>query len=399
MRQKLIFLIADGMGDYPLPELVGKTPLQAANTPNLEYLAPKSIQGLCQTIPEGSPPGSDIANMALLGFDPLQYHTGRGPIEAAAQGLQLDPKDLVYRLNMCTVSDFSEQGTMLDYCAGHIETELARGLLNRLRQELPNQDLELICGMQYRHLLIQKNGLESREAGLNINPPHDILNQSLKQDLETYAQSQQLWDFLQNSFSLLKQPWNQSQANALWPWGQGGSLQLPDFHKNFQLKGAVISAVDLIKGLGRACGLQVLEVPGATGLLQTNYQGKANAARNFLQKGGFVYLHLEAPDECSHAGSFSDKIQAIQRFDQEILGPLLPELERQSIACLVACDHLTPISLRTHSPDPVPFLFYNPLKPAHNGSEEFSEKTAEQTGLLIEKGPELLRWVLADLEV
>jgi 2,3-bisphosphoglycerate-independent phosphoglycerate mutase len=399
MRQKLIFLIADGMGDYPLAELEGKTPLQAADTPNLDYLAPRSVQGQCQTIPEGCPAGSDIANMALMGFDPLQYHTGRGPIEAAAQGLQLAPQDLVFRLNLCTVSEFSEQGQMLDYCAGHISTEQAREILHRLRKELKDQNLELVCGLQYRHLLVQRNGLEAPESGLEINPPHDILNQSLRSALQTYAQSPLLWDFLQESASILARPWNQTQANALWPWGQGGALHLPDFQEHFQLKGAVISAVDLIKGLARACGLQVLEVPGATGLLQTNYQGKAQAAWDFLQKGGFVYLHLEGPDECSHAGSIKDKIQAIQRFDQEILGPLLPELERQSIACMVACDHLTPISLRTHSPDPVPFLFYNPLKPARNGSEEFYEKTAEQTGLLLEKGPELLRWVLADLEV
>ncbi|MGM0423902.1 MAG: cofactor-independent phosphoglycerate mutase [Thermodesulfobacteriota bacterium] len=399
MRQKLIFLIADGMGDYPLQELEGRTPLQAAQTPNLDYLAPSSVQGLCQTIPEGSPPGSDIANMALLGFDPLQYHTGRGPIEAAAQGLQLTPQDLVFRLNLCTVSEFSAQGRMLDYCAGHIQTEDAQEILHRLRTEMQTNDLELVCGQQYRHLLVQRNGLHSTESELQINPPHDILNQGLQPDLQAYAQSQMLWAFLQESARILAQPWNQSQANALWPWGQGGALQLPNFQEHFQFQGAAISAVDLIKGLARACGLQVLEVPGATGLLQTNYQGKAQAAMDFLQKGGFVYLHLEGPDECSHAGSIQDKIQAIQRFDQEILGHLLPELERQSIACMVACDHLTPISLRTHSPDPVPFLFYNPLKPAHNGSEEFSEKTAEQTGLFIEKGPELLRWVLADLEV
>ncbi|MFP4629227.1 MAG: 2,3-bisphosphoglycerate-independent phosphoglycerate mutase [Desulfohalobiaceae bacterium] len=399
MRQKLIFLIADGMGDYPLQDLEGKTPLQAAETPNLDYLAPISVQGLCQTIPAGSPPGSDIANMALLGFDPLQYHTGRGPIEASAQGLALDPQDLVFRLNLCTVSEFSAQGTMLDYCAGHIRTEEAEIILRTLHEELKPQALELICGLQYRHLLVQRNGLQAPEAELQINPPHDILNQSLKQDLQTYAQSQQLWDLLQESARLLARPWNQTRANALWPWGQGGVLQLPDFQEQFQLKGGAISAVDLIRGLARACGLQILDVPGATGLLDTNYQGKAQAASDFLQKGGFVYLHLEGPDECSHAGNIEDKIEAIQRFDHQILGRLLPELEKQGVACLVACDHLTPISLRTHSSDPVPFLFYNPLKPARNGAEEFSEQTAEQTGLFIENGPGLLPWALADLEV
>ena len=399
MRQKLIFFIADGMGDYPLAELEGQTPLQAAETPNLDWLAPRSVQGRCQTIPQGCPPGSDIANMSLLGFDPLEFHTGRGPIEAAAQGLQLEAQDLIYRLNLCTVSEFSPAGRMLDYCAGHISTAQASKILDNLRDQLPNEHLEIVSGMQYRHLLIQKNGQPSAESRLQINPPHDLLHKSLQSDLETYAQSPLLLEFLQSSSRLLQESWNQSQANALWPWGQGGPLQLPDFQQLFQFHGAVISAVDLIKGLGRACNMQILEVPGATGLLDTNYQGKAQAALKFMNQGNFVYLHLEGPDECGHAGNIQDKIQAIQRFDQEILGPLLPEIDHQGIACLVACDHLTPISLRTHSNDPVPFLFYNPLKPARNGAQAFNEKIAADTELVIEKGEDLLHWVLADLEL
>ncbi len=382
-----------------MPDLQGQTPLQVALTPNLDWLAPKSIQGLCKTIPDQCPPGSDIANMALLGFDPLQYHTGRGPIEAAALGLNLEPDDLIYRLNLCTVSEFSPQGRMLDYCAGHISTEQAKAIINKLSSQGLNEHLQLVCGMQYRHLLIQKRGLQAQESKLQLTPPHDILDQGLQADLAKYARSSILWNFLQQSSLILGQSWNQTQANAFWPWGQGGALQLPDFQGHFQLKGGVISAVDLIKGLARACNLEVLQVPGATGLLDTNYQGKAEAASRFLQNGGFVYLHLEAPDECSHAGNIQDKITAIQYFDQKILGPLLPELNRQGTACLVACDHLTPIAMRTHSPDPVPFLFYNPLKPARNGLQTFNEQTAAHTELFIERGQELLPWVLSDLEV
>ncbi len=397
MKQKLLFLIADGMGDYPISEIGDKTPLEAAHTPNIDSLTPFSVLGQCATIPESLPPGSDIANMALLGYDPLKYHTGRGPIEASAQQLELDPSDLIYRLNLCNVSEFSSQGIMLDYCAGHIETDEARNLIELLKTHLGNGGFEFITGLQYRHLLIQKNGRDKTEASLNISPPHDLTNQSLARELETFAQSPSLKDLVFKAATLLQENYPSAKANAIWPWGQGGPLILPKFQDTFGYKGAVISAVDLIKGLGQSAGLTVYDIPGATGLLDTNYQGKVEAAKEFLEHGQFLFLHLEGPDECGHAGNLKDKIEAIQRFDRCIVGPLLKTIQRHRAACLIACDHLTPIIKKTHTSEPVPFLFYNSISPIHNPQPLFCEQTAAKSGITIGKGYNLLPWVLNNL--
>jgi 2,3-bisphosphoglycerate-independent phosphoglycerate mutase len=324
MQHKIAFLIADGMGDYPVADLGGRTPLQAASTPNMDQLASRGVIGRCRSIPPNLPPGSDIANMALFGYDPRTFHTGRGPIEAAAKGLDLTPEDIVYRLNLCTVSELNPAGRMLDYCAGHIETDRAARLIERLQDELGSERFRFETGVQYRHLLIQKGGRDSLEASLAINPPHDILGASLAEDLRTFSDSPELEAIVHGAADILSHPSNDSQANAVWPWGQGAALHLPDFTQTYGLRGAVISAVDLVKGLGRAAGCEVIEVPGATGLLQTNYRGKMEAARDFLTRGDFVYLHLEGPDECGHAGNAREKIEAIERFDSEIVGPLLP---------------------------------------------------------------------------
>lgn len=403
--QKIIFLIADGMGDYPLTELGGKTPLEAAQTPHLDYLASLGLLGQCQTIPQDMEPGSDIANMALLGYDPRRFHTGRGPIEAAALGVSLSPDDLVFRMNLSTVSKLDEQGIMLDYSGGHLTDSQARPLIHRLQKQLNNKEVQIVPGFQYRHLLILKHKADSLEARLEIRPPHDILNQSLAPDLSTYGQSKILSSLLQQANELLGKD-NPTQANTIWPWGQGRPLFLPDFHSQFNMKALVISAVDLIKGLGKASNMEVADIPGATGLLDTNYQGKAKAALDFLsqeqdnasQQGLFVFLHLEGPDECAHAGNIKDKIQAIENFDQLIVGSLLPLLEKQGVACLVCCDHFTPIVKRTHTKEPVPFLFYDPQNKHHHPGMTFSEKTASQSPLFIAQGHELLPWVKSLLQ-
>ncbi|HMB30582.1 MAG TPA: cofactor-independent phosphoglycerate mutase [Desulfohalobiaceae bacterium] len=397
MKQKLLFLIADGMGDYPISEIKGKTPLEMAHTPNIDSITQSSILGQCVTVPESLPPGSDIANMALLGYNPLEYHTGRGPIEASAQQLDLDPSDLIYRLNLCTISELSAQGIMLDYCAGHIATEEARKLIDLLKSQLGNGVFEFITGLQYRHLLVQKNGQHGLEAKLNISPPHDLTNQSLASDLETFAQSDSLKNLIYRASELLQDNYPHAKANAIWPWGQGSSLALPNFQETFGYKGAVISAVDLIKGLGRSAGLEVYDIPGATGLLDTNYQGKVEAAQEFLEQGQFLFLHVEGPDECGHAGNLVDKIEAIQRFDHLIVGPLLKTIKNHRAACLIACDHLTPIIKKTHTSEPVPFLFYNPRSPLNHPQSLFCERTAAVTGLTVEKGYNLLPWVLSQL--
>jgi 2,3-bisphosphoglycerate-independent phosphoglycerate mutase len=384
------------MGGWPLDELDGKTVLEAAHTPNMDKLAATGVIGRASTIPAGMPPGSDIANMALLGFDPARLHTGRGPIEAAAQGLNLKPQDLIWRLNLVQVTDLTTDGRMLDYSSGHIPTEESTPLVNRLQELLGGEAFSFVPGVQYRHLLIQPGGAEEPEANILVRPPHDITDQPVKPDLMAFSKSATLWDLVHEAHEILSQPDNPTKANAIWPWGQGRPLHLPNFREAFGLTGAVISAVDLIKGLGRAAGMEVLEVDGATGLLDTNYEGKVAAALKFLQRGDFVFLHVEAPDECGHAGDAKAKIEAIERFDARIAGPVMEDLDPSETAYFVACDHLTPIAKRTHVSDPVPFLLAGPGIEA-SAAPAFNEKTAAASNLLINEGHELLPFVLHSL--
>lgn len=395
----LLFLVADGMGGRP-DELDGRTCLEAAHTPNMDELAATALVGRCRTVPDSMPPGSDVANMALMGFDPEKYHTGRGPIEAAAQGLRLDPDDLVFRLNLVTVDEFTKKGRMLDYSAGHIGTDEATRLIARLQAGLGGEGFIFMAGIQYRHLLIQPGGADAVEAGLCINPPHDITDKPIGPDLKTLAKSAGLRNLVDRAARILSEgnPGdNPTRANAVWPWGQGRPLTLPNFADTFGLNGAVISAVDLIDGLGMASGMAVIKVEGATGLVDTNYQGKVDAALDFLNSGGdFVFVHLEGPDECGHAGDPSCKVTAIERFDAQIVGPLRRALAGRDVAWLVTCDHFTPIAERTHTKDPVPFLLSHPGC-GPSGLRAFTEATADSTGLYLDAGHELLPWVLGRL--
>lgn len=394
MGRKLLFCIADGMADWPIESLNGRTVLGAAHTPTIDALSRRGLLGLCRTVPPGMAPGSDVANMSLLGFDPSQNHTGRGPIEAAAQGLELAPDDLVWRCNLVTVSGLGAEqeadALMRDYSSGHIDTPTATALIAELKRELDDETFTFHPGVQYRHLLVQKGGAASPEAKLLISPPHDITDKPIAADLARFASSPRLERLFRSAAEILARPGNTSRANAIWPWGQGKSLLLPNFERTFGLKGAVISAVDLIKGLGRAAGMRVLEVEGATGLLDTNYEGKVAAALDFLNQGGdFVFIHLEGPDECGHGGDLAGKLEAVQRFDARVLAPLLEALP--DAAYLVACDHPTPIALRTHTADPVPFLLSWPDCARRN--EPLTETSAAAAGLEI-KGCELLSWVM-----
>ncbi|PTN34386.1 cofactor-independent phosphoglycerate mutase [Desulfonatronum sp. SC1] len=392
--RKTVFLIADGMGDWPVDELGGKTPMEAADTPHMDVLAREGVVGLCRTIPEGMPPGSDIANMALLGCDPATHHTGRGPIEAAAQGLELEADDLVWRCNLVRVSSLEQDGVMLDYSAGHIDTPTATALVEMLQRELGGTDAVFHPGVQYRHLVVQPGRVKAAEAGLAIRPPHDILDQTLGPDLAAYQQCPELWRVVREAAVLLgNAERNASQANAVWLWGQGRPLHLPGFQERFGQAGAVISAVDLIKGLGRAMGMAVLDVPGATGYLDTNYAGKVAAALDFLEQGDFVFLHVEAPDECGHQGGLENKVRAIADFDAQVVGPIRDGLRGMDAAILVACDHFTPLIKRTHVSDPVPFLFWH-LDATASGIPNFSETQAASTGLMLERGEALLPWAL-----
>lgn len=391
---KIVYLVADGMGGWPLEELGGQTTMEAAQTPHMDELARTGIVGLAQTVPEGMAPGSDTANMSLLGFDPQTYHTGRGPIEAAAQGLQLDPDDLVWRLNLVTVSKLNIDGVMRDYSSGHISSDISRPVVKALQDKLGNDTYTFYPGIQYRHLLVQKNGAHSDDASLNINPPHDITDKPIKLDLRVFSRSPFLWDLIFEAKEVLEdRDINMSIANSIWPWGQGKPLTLPDFQETFGLQGAVISAVDLIKGLGNASGMTVIDVEGATGLLDTNYQGKVDAALEFLQENDFVFVHLEGPDECGHGGNASDKVEAITRFDAQVVAPLRESLKNEDITWVVTCDHFTPIVERTHTTDAVPFLVNSP-NCSPSGVSSFSEQTASG-GTKLDKGHELMNFALS----
>lgn len=399
MRRKFLFLVADGMGGWP-GELGRATAMEAAATPVMDQMAREGLCGLARTIPPGMPPGSDVANMALLGFDPAKHHTGRGPIEAAAQGLQLADDDLVWRCNVVSVSSYEPGGLMLDYSSGHIATEQSRPLVEALNRECPSCSgpearFRLLPGVQYRHLLVEPGAASSPEARLAIRPPHDITGQPIDQDLEALASIPHLQALCREAAERLAAPGNPTKANAIWPWGQGRALKLPGFEAATGLRGAVISAVDLIKGLGRAAGMEAPDVEGATGLLDTNYEGKVRAAVDFLQHGDFAFVHLEGPDECGHGGDAPGKAEAIARFDARVVAPLRQAFPEALF--LITCDHLTPIAKRTHVEDPVPFLLYGPSVSGTlgNGAAAFSEAEAAATGLSIDPGHTLLEYALA----
>lgn len=394
---KLLYLIADGMGGYPLEELGGKTTMEAAVTPNMDELAASGMVGRAQTVPEGMAPGSDVANMALLGFDPARYHTGRGPIEAAAQGLKLGADDLVWRLNLVTVSTLSIDGFMRDYSSGHISTEVSRPVVEALQERLGNDVYTFYPGIQYRHLLVQKDGALGDDAKLYVHPPHDITDKPIKLDLRAFSKSPPLWDLVFEAKEIMEnRDVNMSMANSIWPWGQGRPLNLPNFKENFGMNGAVISAVDLIKGLGFASGMDVIEVEGATGLLETNYEGKVSAALDYLKDNDFVFVHLEGPDECGHGGDTLDKVEAISRFDARVVAPLREALKGEDVGWIITCDHFTPICERTHTTDAVPFLI-NGRGCEPSNVAAFSEQTAEATGVSLENGYELLSFAIEKL--
>ncbi|HCR12661.1 MAG TPA: cofactor-independent phosphoglycerate mutase [Desulfovibrio sp.] len=376
------------MGDLPIEALHGRTPMEAAATPVMDRLAREGMVGLCRTVPQGMAPGSDVANMSLLGFDPAAHHTGRGPIEAAALGLALAGDDVVFRLNTVTVSEFSDDGIMRDYSAGHIATAVSTQLVESLERECLPEGYALFPGVQYRHLLVARGAADKAEATLAVRPPHDITDQGIAQDMAQFRRAPALWDFVRRAATVLAGSANTSKANAVWPWGQGRALTLPDFAATFGLRGAVVSAVDLVKGLGRAAGMAVLDVPGATGLLDTNYAGKVAAALDFLKEGDFVFVHVEAPDECGHGGDAAAKTEAVARFDAQVVAPMVAALG-DGAAFLIACDHPTPVAIRTHTADPVPFLFWKQgVTPS--GATAFSEREAAKTGLVVVPGHELL---------
>ncbi len=388
---KYVVLVGDGLGDYSYPELDHKSPLEYAHTPHLDWLAQRGILGCVHTIPPGFPPGSDVGNLSLMSYDPEKYYTGRAPLEAASMGIVLGPRDLAIRCNLVTLSP--DRKIMLDYSAGHIPTEHARAVISLLQRELGSAQLEFYAGVSYRHLLVWRDApVDPTE--LVLTPPHEIPDQPIQPYLPRGRGSALLTELIFRSWEALAPL--QIPANSIWLWGAGRPPRMPTLPERFGLHGSVISAVDLIKGLGVYAGLNVLDVPGATGYLDTNYSGKVQAALKALQSEQFVYLHVEAPDECGHQGRLDLKIRAIEDFDEKIVGPILQELKRsyESFSLLVTTDHYTPVRERVHVAAPVPFVLYNPHKPQHHPQRTFCERAAQASGLSIAPGYKLFEFFL-----
>ncbi|MFZ5452250.1 MAG: cofactor-independent phosphoglycerate mutase [Thermodesulfobacteriota bacterium] len=391
---KYVILVGDGMGDYPIAELGGRTPLEAAATPHLDELARQGELGLARTIPDGMEPGSDIANLSIIGYDPARYHTGRAPLEAAALGVALGPKEVAFRCNLVTLRQEESGLFMEDYAAGHISNEEAKELITALDASLGTDGRRFYPGVSYRHLLVWREG----RANWRTYPPHDWTGQEVGKLMVWDGAERPLWKLIQESWAVLQdQEVNRRRvaqgkkpATSIWLWGQGRSPQLPTLGERFGLTGAVISAVDLIRGIGLYAGLEPILVPGATGYLDTNYAGKVAAALEALKTMDLVFIHVEAPDEAGHSGELKLKLQAIEDFDAKVVGPLVNGLKALGDHRLLAlCDHLTPLSLRTHSPEPVPFALFD----SRNQGDQlqfFTENDARETGLLLEQAADLL---------
>ncbi len=393
---KYLLLVGDGMGDYPIQELRNRTPLEAAHTPAMDYIAQHGELGLVRTIPKGMEPGSDVANLSLLGYAPSEHYTGRGPIEAASLGVKLNPEDVAFRCNLVTLKRQGDHLFMVDYSAGHISTEEGRTLIQDLAEAIPSEKIKLYPGIGYRHLLVWKGGPE----GIKTYPPHDFIGRDVSEAWQVYEEEPVLRDFLYQAMAFLERhPINHRRrqegkpvANSLWPWGQGRAPRLEPFSERYGLRGAIVAAVDLIKGLGICAGLEIINVPGATGYLDTNYRGKAEAALEALHGPyDFVFLHVEAPDEASHEGLLEEKIRAIESFDREVVKVVLEGMaDFEAYKIMIATDHLTPISLKTHASVPVPFAIYDSRDPGIKRIQGFNEKAAKEAGVFYQTGEGLM---------
>lgn len=385
------------MADYPLPQLGGQTPLQYASTPHMDALARRGRLGLARTVPPGFPPGSDVANLSVLGYDPRLYYTGRSPLEAVSMGVELRQRDVAFRCNLVTLSEEGDYAarTMLDYSADEISTEEAAALMAAVQERLGQPPLSFHAGVSYRHLMVWREGPDD----FHLTPPHDISDRVVGPHLPAGAGAARLLELMVESSRFLPEhPVNRARvarglkpANSIWLWGQGCRPALRSFREKYGLAGSVVAAVDLTRGLGRCAGLNVVDVPGATGNIHTNFRGKAEAALAELRAGrDFVYVHVEAADEAGHRGELETKLRAIEEIDRQVLGTILAGLEELGdYRLLLLPDHPTPLVLKTHVADPVPFLTYQRSDP-REGSPAFHEEAARATGWVVEEGHRLM---------
>lgn len=396
---KFIVMLCDGMADRPVAQLGGKTPMETAKKPVMDRLASKGAVGMARTVPLGMPPGSDTANLSVMGYDPRVFYTGRSPLEAASMGIALGPRDVAFRCNLVTLSDADDiqNATMIDYCSEEISTEEAALLIDCIRHNLSEDRLEFFCGISYRHCMVIRGG----QTGTHCTPPHDITGKPVDGHLPTGIYGARILDIMQRSRALLeKHPVNLSRierglrpANACWLWGEGTRPALASFADKYGIKGGVVSAVDLVKGIGLCAGLQSVNVPGATGNIHTNFTGKAHAALKLLAGGcDFVYIHVEAPDECGHQNQIHEKVKAIELIDSQVLAPIVAQLEAKGepFSILVAPDHPTPLELRTHTDEPVPFILWRSDRKSAPSADVYTELSASQTGFYVDKGYQLM---------
>lgn len=397
---KYIVMLGDGMADYPVEALGGKTPLEAAKKPNIDRLAQHAELGMAKTVPEGMKPGSDVANLSAMGYNPLDCYTGRSPLEAVSIGIQMSDTDVAFRCNLVTLSDEPEYGdkTMVDYSSGEITTEEAGELIRAVDEAFRTDEILFYPGISYRHCMIWHEG----PVGLNLTPPHDISDRKVTEYL---PENPVILDLMKRSYDVLKDhPVNQARrarglnpANSIWLWGEGTKPGVSLFEKTYGVKGSVISAVDLIKGIGICAGMKVIEVEGATGNIDTNFKGKGEAALQTLLDGqDLVYIHVEAPDECGHHGDLEGKVRAIELIDELVVGPLLEGLAAagEDYSILVMPDHPTPLAIKTHISDPVPYLLYRSTEDVDSGIESYTENTAKSTGRYVEQGQRLMEKLL-----
>lgn len=395
---KYIVMLGDGMADLPLEKLNGKTPLQCAKKPNIDLLAQNGIVGMVKTVPDGIAPGSDVANLSVLGYNPKKYYTGRSPLEAVSMGIELSDTDVAFRCNFVTLSDENNSNeinysnkTMIDYSADEITSEEAAQLIAEVNKYFKTDDIEFFAGVSYRHCMVWNNGKE----GLKLVPPHDISDKKITNYMPTNEIISQMmiksYDILKNHpVNIARVAKGLRPANSIWLWGEGKRPSISKFYDKYKLKGSVISAVDLIKGIGMCAGLNSIEVEGATGNINTNFAGKQQAAIKelFIENKDFVYIHVEAPDECGHRGEIKNKIEAIEMIDKKIVGPLIKTLNEsnEDYSILVMPDHPTPLALKTHTSDPVPFIIYRSTEKINSGIKGYDEEQAKSTGLYIAEG-------------
>lgn len=397
---KYIVILADGMADYPVEELNGKTPMEVAAKPNMDALASMGEVGLSFNVPDNLAPGSDVANLSAMGYDPQVCYTGRSPLEAVSMGIDVKPTDMVFRCNVVNVSEEQEDycdKVITDHSADEISSEEARILIEAVQSEFGNDTFSFYPGVSYRHALVWQNGPDK----FDLTPPHDILDRRIGDYLPDNENNKPLFDMMKKSYELLNNhPVNierakkgLKKANSIWIWGEGRKPALESFKKMHGLDGSVISAVDLIKGIGICAGLESIDVEGATGNIHTNFDGKAKACYDAVKNGSdYVFIHMEAPDECGHRHEVENKVRSIELIDEKVIGYLRQKFAQDNIdyRMLILPDHPTPLCLRTHTRDAVPYIIYDSTSPKDSGITKFTEETAKSTGIVVEQGHKLM---------